>query len=466
MGLRFYRRGFLEAAEDFWRETVFESSMTGKAHIFDGLGRIAAHRRRAEEALRFFRTAEDEGGGPAAISMRLAMALSLVGERDQAFRQAARIVRQAAGCVPDSLMVGLLINLAGMRLNLALFPAAVESLTLAKGLAGADLPRPYRYALDVNLGLAWLGLNRREDGQQAFQRAIEGTPDAAVGAINGLAQLSIKNARWDDVRHYGEMAFERMWRSLWSFDNEEMADLAFVGAEWALTMDQGRSAVRFFDIAQTLYGRAGRWERWQSIQSLMARAETRPHAHQRSGEVAEELTRFLVMLESILAQDILDPGSRSHLDVRHGVSKALAEALHFSAQEMEQLTHVSRLADLGLTAVGNREESSPLFRLHPEMSVRLLDRLALPEPVRSAIRSHHERWDGRGFPDGVSGAHIPRMARLLHVTDWYARDTTAPGGSHRHALRTIEAEAGKAFGPAVVSTFTGIFGASSATLNP
>lgn len=461
VGICYYRQGFLEAAEDFWREAMansFENEYES-VDVLDGLGRIAARRGRAEEALRFFRAAVDKGGG-SAISMRLAMALSLVGERDQAFRLAARIIRQAVGGVPDTLMVGLWVNFAGMQLNLALFPAALQSLAQASEIAGAELPRPYRYALDVNLGLTWLGLNRLEDAKQAFERALEGSPDAAVGAINGLAQLAIKDARWDQVRRYGEMAFQRMWQSLWSFDNEEMADLAFVLGQWALTMDQGRSAVRFFDIAQTLYGRAGRWERWRSIESLMAHAETRPEAGRRSSDVAEELTRFLVMLESILAQDVLDPGSRAYLDVRHGISKALAEALGCSAEEMEQLTHVSRLADFGLTAVGSREESSPLFQMHPEMSVRLLDRLSLSEPVRSAIRSHHERWDGRGFPDGVSGAQIPSMARLLAVSDLYARATTASGGSHRQALRTIQGEAGKAFDPAMVSTLTEIFRAS------
>ena len=54
---------------------------------------------------------------------------------------------------------------------------------------------------------------------------------------------------------------------------------------------------------------------------------------------------------------------------------------------------------------------------HPDIGDRMLVPLALLEPVRPIVRHHHERWDGRGYPDGLVGEGIPLLARIVAVAD-------------------------------------------------
>ena len=66
-------------------------------------------------------------------------------------------------------------------------------------------------------------------------------------------------------------------------------------------------------------------------------------------------------------------------------------------------------------------------------------------PVLPIIRSHHERWDGSGYPDGLRGESIPLLARILQVADIYDALTTArpykPAFSHQHAIEMMLEEA-------------------------
>ncbi len=72
-------------------------------------------------------------------------------------------------------------------------------------------------------------------------------------------------------------------------------------------------------------------------------------------------------------------------------------------------------------------------------------------------RSHHERWDGRGYPEGLKGEAIPLSARILAVADIYdvlrSKRCYKQALSHENSCQTIKAESGKAFDPAVVEAF-------------
>ncbi len=106
------------------------------------------------------------------------------------------------------------------------------------------------------------------------------------------------------------------------------------------------------------------------------------------------------------------------LDGRTRVAVALAARLHDTgkiAVPQAVLQHPGRL-----TAEGHQ-----LIRAHPVLSERIVHAI-IPDPlVAAAVRSHHERVDGTGYPDGLAGARIPLMARILAVADAFDAMTSS-----------------------------------------
>ena len=97
-----------------------------------------------------------------------------------------------------------------------------------------------------------------------------------------------------------------------------------------------------------------------------------------------------------------------------------------------------------------------LVRLHPAEGERLLQASFAHRPeVLAAVRSHHERWDGRGYPDGLAGGDVPLAARIIAVADAFqAMLETRPYRPQRRpkeALEEIEQHAGTQFEPACAS---------------
>lgn len=102
-------------------------------------------------------------------------------------------------------------------------------------------------------------------------------------------------------------------------------------------------------------------------------------------------------------------------------------------------------------------EEWALMRSHPEAGVELLKGIDFPEDVVPIILSHHEKWDGTGYPHGLAGEAIPMVARILGLADVYDALTTArsykPGLPHGTALQIIRDDAGTHFDPGLLPLF-------------
>ncbi len=96
-------------------------------------------------------------------------------------------------------------------------------------------------------------------------------------------------------------------------------------------------------------------------------------------------------------------------------------------------------------------EDWEVFRAHPDLGVQKLASLNAPAAVRDAVRHHHERFDGRGFPLGLQGRDIPLVARLVAVAQTYALHLVRTDESG--ALAAMQSEAGKALDPDLVEIF-------------
>jgi putative two-component system response regulator len=153
-------------------------------------------------------------------------------------------------------------------------------------------------------------------------------------------------------------------------------------------------------------------------------------------------------------------------------SMALGEALGLSRTELRALYRGGYLHDIGKIGVPDAilfkkgpltEEEWVVMRSHTikgEEICRPMKSLALVLPI---IRSHHERWDGTGYPDGRSGEDVPLLARVLQIADIYDALTTArsykPALTHEDAMAVMNQEVEKGWrDPELVSLFLDIVG--------
>jgi HD-GYP domain-containing protein (c-di-GMP phosphodiesterase class II) len=98
-------------------------------------------------------------------------------------------------------------------------------------------------------------------------------------------------------------------------------------------------------------------------------------------------------------------------------------------------------------------------KLHPIIGEQICQPLRA-KPILNLVRHHHERYDGKGYPDGLKGEDIPLVARIMSIADAYEAMTSERPYRGRmpreRALAVLREEAGKQFDPALVSIFVDI----------
>jgi diguanylate cyclase (GGDEF)-like protein/putative nucleotidyltransferase with HDIG domain len=181
----------------------------------------------------------------------------------------------------------------------------------------------------------------------------------------------------------------------------------------------------------------------------------------RAIEVSELHTGMLEALA--LAVDARESGGRLHVHRIKLAARLLGESVNLPAAELKALEIASLLHDIGKMAVPDyiltkpgrlQPEEYERLKLHPVVGAEIVERARFPIPVAPLIRAHHERWDGKGYPDGLAGYQIPLGARILAVVD--ALDALLSERPYRRALplsqaiEAIEREGGSAFDPEVV----------------
>ena len=150
----------------------------------------------------------------------------------------------------------------------------------------------------------------------------------------------------------------------------------------------------------------------------------------------------------------------------HVYAAGLARAAGLSDDEVQAVRTAALLHDIGKLAVPEHILTKPgplspeefqKVRIHPQVGAEILESVPFPYPVAPLILSHHERWDGGGYPHGLKGADIPIGGRILAVVDYFDAirsrrpyQEPMPLGA---ALDQLRAEAGRALDPQLVDLF-------------
>src|SRR5690242_15995348 len=147
----------------------------------------------------------------------------------------------------------------------------------------------------------------------------------------------------------------------------------------------------------------------------------------------------------------------------------IASALGISLSDAEEIEFGFLLHDIGKVAIPDAilfkpdaltDEERALMKQHPAIGAQIVRGIDFLGAAADVVRSHHERWDGHGYPDGLAGEQIPLAARVFAVAD--VLDALTTDRPYRSALpldqarEMIVAETGTHFDPEVVDVFNSI----------
>lgn len=165
----------------------------------------------------------------------------------------------------------------------------------------------------------------------------------------------------------------------------------------------------------------------------------------------------------VAALEARDGYTGEHSRTVVGLSAQVARGLGLSEEEVENVERTALLHDVGKLGIGDAvlRKPGPLgpeewkeIKEHPKVGERIIASIESLAHIAPAVRAEHERWDGKGYPDGLSGEQIPLASRIVLACDaFHAMTSDRP---YRKAMRPEEAveelekEAGEQFDPRVI----------------
>jgi putative nucleotidyltransferase with HDIG domain len=214
-------------------------------------------------------------------------------------------------------------------------------------------------------------------------------------------------------------------------------------------------------LALTLLVRgASRTMRSQN-EALRERSARLMESNQRLEESALEAVESLNA-----AVDAKDPYTAGHSQRVQRVALAIGAELGLSAERLDALRFAGVFHDIGKLSVPDAILTKPdrltpeeyeVIKRHPEDGAGIVGRLGRLREAVPLIRHHHERWDGRGYPEGLAGERIPLEAAVVGLADaWDAMTSERPYSRARSledAAREIRNGRGTQFAPSVVDAF-------------
>ncbi len=177
--------------------------------------------------------------------------------------------------------------------------------------------------------------------------------------------------------------------------------------------------------------------------------------------------------------DLRDQYTGGHSRRVTDACRSILREMGIHGPEADLIIAAARVHDIGKIAVpdgilnkteGLTDEEWEVMATHPQRGAELLARY--PDFARGAaiVRHHHERWDGRGYPDKLRAAHIPLGSRIIAVADAFDAMTTSrpysPAKSVDQACAILQSGRGRQWDPQVVDTFLGMLGQPVPQIEP
>jgi diguanylate cyclase (GGDEF)-like protein len=202
----------------------------------------------------------------------------------------------------------------------------------------------------------------------------------------------------------------------------------------------------------------------QDTSAALALADQRLYENKGGSRATGEPDATREVLLQVLRER--EPDLHQHLHGVASMAREVARAFGLPAEELDTIVRAAELHDVGKVAVPDAILHKParlepaerrVIERHSEVGERILAVDPSLRPVARLVRASHERWDGRGYPDGLAGEEIPLGARIVAVCDAFDAMTTdrpyQAGIDADSALEEVVRNAGTQFDPAVVAIF-------------
>ena len=179
---------------------------------------------------------------------------------------------------------------------------------------------------------------------------------------------------------------------------------------------------------------------------------------------------FSTLYAFVEASEARDPYTKQHSTRVSSYAISIAKAIGCAQEEIDGLNVAGNLHDIGKIGIPDHillkpnkltDEEYEFIKKHPVIGSNIVKHLCMWTDEQKIIRHHHERWDGQGYPDQLSGEEIPFLSRILSVADVY--DAMTSDRSYRKRLKDdavvkmIGENKGTQFDPKVVSVFLKLY---------
>ena len=359
----------------------------------------------------------------------------------------------------SAMSVAYAVNFAALLLlgpHQAMVVAAASS--LAGGRLNKKTPQPMRDTLfgmaamvltvqSAGLALGWLSEPGTEATLATIGRPLLGTATVYALVSTGLLSTALALSKNTSIA------------TTWKAGVIHCAPGSFVGACTAA-------------IASALVTKTGYWIMplgfapiyltWRTYKVYRGRIEDERRHVQQTSDL------HLATIEALArAIDAKDQNTQTHIRRVQTYAARMAKAVGLSPSEIQCVKTAALLHDIGKLAVPEHILSKPgpltqeefqKIRIHPEVGAEIIAAVPFPYPVAPIILSHHERWDGKGYPQGLKGEQIPIGARILTIVDYYDAITTErpyhKALPQESAVGLLRHESGLALDPTLVRVFT------------
>jgi diguanylate cyclase (GGDEF)-like protein/putative nucleotidyltransferase with HDIG domain len=250
----------------------------------------------------------------------------------------------------------------------------------------------------------------------------------------------------------------RVWKEcyLWAFPYYLLGALIACGVSAINRLVGWQFGLLAFPVVYLIY---------RSYRTYLNRLEAeKKHAEAQKKHAEEIAALHLRTIEALsLAIEAKDHTTHDHLRRVQVYAVEIAKELGLDQGHLNAVRAAAMLHDIGKLAVPEHILSKPgrltpeefeKMKIHPIVGAEILDRVQFPYPVVPIVRSHHEKWDGSGYPDGLKSEAIPIGARILSVVDCFdALSSERPyrqAMTPQEAMNALKAEKGKSFDPRIV----------------